>query len=137
MSAVASVESKAARLERWVTLVTVFAPLVGVVAAVALCWHRWVEPRDLAVSALMYVLTTGGVTKGIHRLFTHKSFKCGPVMRACLGICGSMASQGPLFFWVACHRRHHQHSDEDGDPHSPHTHGEGWRGVLQGWWHAH
>lgn len=127
----------AERVERWVTLFTVFAPLGAVVLAIVLCWRRWVEPRDLAVCVAMYLVTVLGITMGFHRLFTHKSFKCGATLRAVLGVAGSMASQGPLFFWVACHRRHHQHSDEAGDPHSPHTHGEGARGVLLGWWHAH
>lgn len=127
----------AERIERWVTLVTVFAPLAATALAVMLAWRRWVEPRDLGVAAAMYVVTVFGVTLGYHRLFTHKSFKCGAGLRAVLGIAGSMASQGPLFFWVACHRRHHQHSDEAGDPHSPHAHGGGARGVLLGCWHAH
>ena len=30
-----------------------------------------------------------------------------------------MAAQGPLFYWVANHRRHHHFSDRPGDPHSP------------------
>ena len=48
-----------------------------------------------------------------------------------------MAVEGSLFHWVALHRRHHQHSDRPGDPHSPHLHGEGIRGLLRGLWHAH
>jgi stearoyl-CoA desaturase (delta-9 desaturase) len=48
-----------------------------------------------------------------------------------------MAVQGPLFFWVATHRRHHQHSDVVGDPHSPHGHGSGVGGLTAGFWHAH
>jgi stearoyl-CoA desaturase (delta-9 desaturase) len=36
--------------------------------------------------------------------------------------------------WVADHRKHHAHTDEEGDPHSPHVgHGSG----LKGLWHAH
>ena len=36
--------------------------------------------------------------------------------------------------WVADHRKHHAHTDEEGDPHSPHVgHGSG----LAGLWHAH
>jgi stearoyl-CoA desaturase (delta-9 desaturase) len=132
-----SAGSAAVRLERVVTLITVFVPLGAVALAIMACWRRGVEPRDLAIGAGMYVVTILGITLGYHRLFTHKSFKCGPALRAMVGVAGSMASQGPLFFWVACHRRHHQHSDDDGDPHSPHAHGGGWRGVLLGWWHAH
>jgi stearoyl-CoA desaturase (delta-9 desaturase) len=39
---------------------------------------------------------------------------------------------------VATHRRHHQFSDQPGDPHSPHVdHGGGWKGALRGLAHAH
>jgi stearoyl-CoA desaturase (delta-9 desaturase) len=49
-----------------------------------------------------------------------------------------MAVQGPVISWVADHRKHHAHTDEEGDPHSPHVgHGGGVRGVLSGLWHAH
>jgi stearoyl-CoA desaturase (Delta-9 desaturase) len=48
-----------------------------------------------------------------------------------------MAVQGPLLKWVALHRRHHQHSDKEADPHSPHAYGSGVRGMLRGMWHAH
>jgi hypothetical protein len=36
-----------------------------------------------------------------------------------------MALRGPLLQWVAQHRRHHQYSDQPGDPHTPHHHGQG------------
>jgi stearoyl-CoA desaturase (delta-9 desaturase) len=39
--------------------------------------------------------------------------------------------------WVADHRKHHAHTDEDGDPHSPHGHGGGVAGALRGLWYAH
>src|SRR3712207_7192421 len=61
-----------------------------------------------------------------------------PWLRATLAVLGSMSVQGAVIHWVADHRRHHTFTDEEGDPHSPHTHGgEGWRGVLSGLWHSH
>jgi stearoyl-CoA desaturase (delta-9 desaturase) len=50
---------------------------------------------------------------------------------------GSMAVEGSVLHWVAVHRKHHQHSDGEADPHSPHAHGGGFRGTLKGMWHAH
>jgi stearoyl-CoA desaturase (Delta-9 desaturase) len=45
-----------------------------------------------------------------------------------------MGLQGSVMDWVADHRKHHAHTDEEGDPHSPHVgHGSG----LKGLWHAH
>jgi stearoyl-CoA desaturase (delta-9 desaturase) len=49
-----------------------------------------------------------------------------------------MAVQGSVIAWVADHRKHHAHTDVEGDPHSPHVgHGDGVAGVLRGLWHAH
>ena len=48
-----------------------------------------------------------------------------------------MSALGPLVAWVSTHRRHHQLSDREGDPHSPNLNGPGFRGRLKGIWHAH
>jgi stearoyl-CoA desaturase (delta-9 desaturase) len=46
--------------------------------------------------------------------------------------------QGSVIAWVADHRKHHAHTDEEGDPHSPHVgHGDGILGALHGLWYAH
>ena len=132
-----AISARAERVERLVTLVTVLTPLAAFILAVILLWQRAVTLPDLVVCFAMYLLTVLGITLGYHRLFTHQSFKCVAGLRWVLGIAGSMAGQGPLCFWVASHRRHHQHSDAAGDPHSPHTHGgDGWA-VVRGWWHSH
>ena len=36
-----------------------------------------------------------------------------------LAVCGTLTLEGGPIFWVATHRIHHQHSDQDGDPHTP------------------
>ena len=94
---------------------------------------------QLALMTVMYIITGMGITVGYHRLFTHKSFSAGPVVTTIIGIIGSMAAEGSLLRWCAAHRRHHQFSDHEGDPHSPHLHdhGHGLRGIISGFWHAH
>ena len=82
----------------------------------------------------MYLLTGLGITIGYHRLFTHNAFSAKRPVRYALAVLGSMAVEGPLSDWVADHRKHHAHTDEEGDPHSPHTSdGSG----IAGLWHAH
>ena len=92
-------------------------------------WQAWdglLHPGDLLVFAIVYVLTGLGVTVGFHRLFTHRSFKAHPAVRATLAVLGSAAIEGPAISWVADHRKHHAFSDQLGDPHSPHVdHGVG------------
>jgi stearoyl-CoA desaturase (delta-9 desaturase) len=125
-------------LERRITIAAVVLPFLGFLTAIVLLWGGLVSGRDLAILAVMYVLTGFGVTIGYHRLLTHRSFDAPPAVRATLAILGSMSVQGAVIHWVADHRKHHTFADEDGDPHSPHTEGgEGWRGVLHGWWHSH
>jgi len=84
-----------------------------------------------------YFLSAIGITVGFHRLFVHRSFETGITVKLILVALGSMAVQGPLFQWVARHRRHHQHSDTPADPHSPHRFGRGLLARLRGFWHAH
>jgi stearoyl-CoA desaturase (Delta-9 desaturase) len=101
-------------------------------------WGSWLGWNDIFVFLIMYVITALGITVGFHRLFTHRSFKTGPVVRAVLAMLGSAAIEGPVISWVADHRKHHAFSDQPGDPHSPHVdHGTGWRGAIKGLTHAH
>jgi stearoyl-CoA desaturase (Delta-9 desaturase) len=122
------------RLERSANIGAVLLPFVAFCVAVALLWGDGVGLADLAVMAAMYLLTALGITIGYHRLFTHNAFSARRPLRYALAVLGSMAVQGPLSDWVADHRKHHAHTDVDGDPHSPHV-GDG--SGLRGLWHAH
>jgi stearoyl-CoA desaturase (delta-9 desaturase) len=86
----------------------------------------------------MYMVSSIGIGIGYHRLASHGSFQTYPLVRAILAVFGSTASQGPVYYWAAIHRRHHATSDRPGDPHSPYLgHGEGLAGFFRGLWHAH
>ncbi len=125
------------RLQKRVALATITVPFAFTVAAVVLLFwvpFTWV---DLTLLLVFYVATSIGITVGFHRQFAHRSFKAVPALRIGLGILGSMAAQGNLIYWVATHRRHHQFSEGDGDPHSPYTHDGRLLGRLQGLWHSH
>lgn len=120
-----------------VNAVVVIVPFVALLVGMVLLWNAGIGWLYFGLLFGLYAFSGLGITIGYHRLFTHKSFQCGPVLRVLTGIAGSMAAEGPLFKWVATHRRHHQHSDDDHDPHSPHQHGYGVRGLIAGAWHAH
>jgi stearoyl-CoA desaturase (Delta-9 desaturase) len=122
---------------RIATFITVVVPIGGLLAGMISLWGWGFSWVDFGLLVGMYVLTALGITVGFHRLFTHRSFETNGVVKAILGILGSMAVQGTLLHWVAVHRRHHQFSDKAEDPHSPHHHGRGILGLLQGVWHAH
>jgi stearoyl-CoA desaturase (delta-9 desaturase) len=126
------------RLERNVNLAAVFGPFVGIAVAVPLLWGRLLGPTDVAIAAVMYLITGFGITIGYHRLLTHRSFATHRGLEYAFAAAGALALQGSPLDWVADHRKHHAHTDEEGDPHSPHAgQGAGLRGALRGLWHAH
>jgi stearoyl-CoA desaturase (delta-9 desaturase) len=124
-------------LARRINITAVFLPIVSLVGAVILLWGHAVDGFDIGLLAVMYLITGFGVTVGFHRLFTHRSFAAARPVELTLAVLGQMALQGPIIDWVADHRKHHAFADEEGDPHSPHGHGDSARGVLLGLWHAH
>jgi stearoyl-CoA desaturase (delta-9 desaturase) len=132
-----TVAARSNRYERWVAVTTVFVPLAVTLAASGALFGTFLTKTDIATCVGMYLATMTGITVGFHRLFTHRSFQCVRLVKIVLGVLGSMAAQGPVFFWVASHRKHHKTSDEADDPHSPHHHGGGAIGVLLGCWYAH
>jgi stearoyl-CoA desaturase (delta-9 desaturase) len=117
----------------------VFGPFVALASIAPLAWHtdllNW---SDIAVFALMYVVSGFGITVGYHRLLTHRAFQTHRWVEYAFAVVGGLAVQGRVIDWVADHRKHHAHTDEDGDPHSPHAgQGAGVRGALRGLYHAH
>jgi stearoyl-CoA desaturase (delta-9 desaturase) len=122
------------RSERTANLIGVVLPFAGVIAAIGLLWDHGVDAVDLGILAVMYLVSAVGITVGFHRLLTHRAFQTYPWMERILAVMGSLSVQGSVIDWVADHRKHHAHTDEEGDPHSPHVgHGSG----LQGLWYAH
>src|SRR3954452_4745275 len=116
----------------------VVVPLFATLAAIVLFWNQLVSATDLAILASLYLVTAVGITVGFHRMLTHRSFRTHKATEYLFAIVGTMAVQGSVIAWAADHRKHHAHTDVEGDPHSPHVgHGEGVSGVLRGLWHAH
>ena len=86
--------------------------------------------QGLIVAVALVWLTGGvGICLGYHRQLTHCSFETYPWLRRALAMCGTLAGEGSPISWVAIHRKHHKHSDREGDPHSPHD-GGWWSHVL-------
>jgi stearoyl-CoA desaturase (delta-9 desaturase) len=126
------------RTHKILNLAGVTLPFAGLIVAIILLWDTsLVDWTDLVLMGVLYAMTALGVTLGFHRLLTHRSFATYKPVEYALAIMGSVAVQGPVMTWVADHRKHHAHTDDEGDPHSPHGHGSGIRGAVKGLWYAH
>jgi fatty-acid desaturase len=110
----------------WITCIVMVLFHVGAVAA--LFHFSWTL---LLVSAALYWIAVGfGISLGYHRLHTHRSYHVPKWLDYFFAVCGTLTLEGGPIFWVATHRIHHQHSDTDGDPHTP-KHGGFW--AHMGW----
>ncbi|HVW66742.1 MAG TPA: acyl-CoA desaturase [Candidatus Peribacteraceae bacterium] len=105
------------------TVTTGLAAIHGAALA-GILFFTW---EGLVICCILYMLTAGGVTVGYHRYLTHYGFETYRPIRWSLAVLGLLSGEGPPIYWVALHRKHHQYSDEEGDPHTP----------LNGYWHAH
>lgn len=77
----------------------------------------------ILITLLMTHLTIVSVTLYLHRSQSHRGVEFHPVlahaMRFWLWLTTGMNTKQ----WVAIHRKHHQTTDQEGDPHSPHVFG--------------
>ena len=85
-------------------------------AAIPYCFTWWGIPIVLIGNAIFGSI---GINLGYHRLLTHRSVTVPRWLEKTFVVCGICSLEGPPLKWVAVHRMHHQHSDDDGDPHSP------------------
>ena len=77
----------------------------------------------ILITLLMTHLTMVSVTLYLHRSQSHKGVEFHPALnhffRLWLWLTTGMNTRA----WVAVHRKHHQNTDVEGDPHSPHLFG--------------
>ena len=115
----------------WPPLLWIGALHVGALLAFNPAYFSW---QALAVCVFLHWVSGGiGICMTYHRLLTHRSFAVRPKwLEYALTIIGCTASEGGAIHWVADHRRHHAHSDEETDVHSPVHGGFGWAHMF--WW---
>lgn len=118
--------------------IAVVLPFVATLVAIVWSWqYGFMGWTHLALLLGGWALTAQGITIGFHRLLTHRSFETYSGVRMFWMALGALSVEGSPLTWCAVHRRHHELSDQVGDPHSPHLHGEGLWNSLRGFWYSH
>ena len=78
-----------------------------------------IDSWSTAIEVIIWYQICGwGVTAGMHRLWSHRSYKAKLPTRIFLMILASMSNQGSIYHWCKDHRVHHKFSDTDADPHN-------------------
>ncbi len=85
-------------------------------------WVEW------TAFGLVLIFSGTAITAGYHRLWSHKAYQAGPVLRGWLAFWGAASVQNSILVWSAGHRIHHRHvDDKERDPYS----------INNGFWFAH
>lgn len=93
--------------------------------------YTGVSWKAVGLCLALYVVRMFGITAGYHRYFAHRTYRTSRLFQFILAFLGCSALQkGPLW-WASHHRKHHQHSDQEEDVHSPNRMGFWWSHV--GW----
>ena len=107
----------------WITTVAMIAFHLGAIAA-----FFFIDLGAILTAVALYIVAgMFGIGMCYHRLLTHRAYKTYRPIEYLLTWCATLALEGGPIFWVATHRIHHQHSDREGDPHTP----------REGTWWAH
>jgi stearoyl-CoA desaturase (delta-9 desaturase) len=95
--------------------------IVGCHFVALLAFIPWLYSRTGVVLAILglYVFGLLGINLCYHRLLTHRGLVCPKWLEHSFAILGVCCLQDTPTRWVAIHRQHHQHADEQPDPHSP------------------
>jgi stearoyl-CoA desaturase (delta-9 desaturase) len=99
----------------WVTTIFMVIFHVGFIAA--LFFFTWTNL--IAAIVLYFFAINVGIGMGYHRLLVHRGYQVPKFIEYFMAVCGTLSLEGGPISWVAIHRIHHQHSDKQGDPHTP------------------
>jgi stearoyl-CoA desaturase (delta-9 desaturase) len=74
--------------------------------------------QSIVFSMFLVWFTVTSITVGVHRLWSHRSFKATLPLRLFLAIANCCAYQNSIYEWSRDHRVHHKYSETNADPHN-------------------
>ncbi|MEM1241661.1 MAG: fatty acid desaturase [Cyanobacteria bacterium P01_H01_bin.26] len=107
-------------------IIVIFFTIVHALALLSPWYFSW---QALGLTLFLHWLFGSiGICLGYHRLLSHRSFQVPKWLEYLIAVIGTLALQGGPIFWVAGHRLHHAHTeDEQDDPYS----------AKRGFWWSH
>jgi stearoyl-CoA desaturase (delta-9 desaturase) len=103
---------------------------VHLLAAAGIAYYGW-SWSGFALTMAVYFLMIFAVTGGMHRYFSHRTYKTSRAFQFVLALLGTFTTQKGVLWWAAHHRHHHKYSDMPEDVHSPRQRGFYWSHM--GW----
>ena len=86
----------------------IYITLVHVVAAVGATKIAACSAETLLWAFILWPISGLGITVGVHRLWSHRSYEASFPVRLFLMLANSIANQGSIYHWARDHRVHHK-----------------------------
>jgi len=96
----------------------IYITLVHVLGLTGCFYITSCKPATLLWAFFLWPLSGLGITGGVHRLWSHRSYNANLGVRVFLMLMNSIANQGSIYHWARDHRVHHKFSETDADPHN-------------------
>jgi len=100
-------------------LVLVVYPILIVGLAIAYCSTYGISYFEIGLMVASYYGANISVGIGLHRLWSHATYKTNKVVEFILVLLSAGTLQGPVLAWASDHFKHHTFTDKEQDPHSP------------------
>jgi len=82
-----------------------------------LLYNGYVGWKTMLLAVIFHHIGGLGVTAGLHRLWTHRSYDVTFPLELFLAFCATVANQGSIWHWSRDHVVHHKYSESVADPH--------------------
>jgi len=105
----------------------IYITLVHVLGFVGVAKMMECSKETLMWAFILWPISGFGITVGVHRLWSHRSYSAAFPVRFFLMLCNSIANQGSIYHWARDHRVHHKYSETHADPHN----------AMRGFFFAH
>ncbi|KAH7097319.1 hypothetical protein BKA62DRAFT_774349 [Auriculariales sp. MPI-PUGE-AT-0066] len=97
----------------WTSNAVFFVGMHILVLPSLLIYPPWRLPLQTHIlSFALWNVAMLGITIGYHRLWSHRSFRTGKIVRSGLAFAGTTAFQGSIKWWCLRHRLHHRFTDD-------------------------
>ena len=94
-------------------------PLIIFYLAISYCVNYSFGWFEFGLFVLGYYGANISVGLGLHRLWSHDTYKTNKYVEFVLALLAAGTLQGPALSWASNHFDHHTHTDTDRDPHTP------------------
>lgn len=118
------------------TFALIIYPLILICLGISYALTNSVGWFELILFLAGYYMANISVGLGLHRLWSHDTYKTNKYVEFILAVLSAGTLQGPALSWASNHFDHHTYTDTEKDPHTPQKYDGGFMGFLwshMGW----